>query len=33
VFLQSLTGNVNAAYVAAPELPESGPNTPPPDAS
>ncbi len=33
VFLQSLTGNVNAAYVAAPELPESGPNTPSPDAS
>jgi cytochrome c peroxidase len=32
-FLRSLTGNVNAAYVAPPELPRSGPDTPPPDAS
>lgn len=30
-FLQSLTGKVDAAYVAKPELPESGPDTPAPN--
>lgn len=32
-FLNSLTGEVPAAYAAAPVLPESGPNTPKPDKS
>ena len=32
-FLESLTGTVDAAYVAKPELPESGPTTPAPDPS
>jgi cytochrome c peroxidase len=32
-FLTSLSGTADAAYVAAPELPPSGPNTPPPDPS
>ncbi|MCR9093241.1 MAG: c-type cytochrome [bacterium] len=33
VFLEALTGNVDTAYVAKPELPESGPDTPAPDPS
>ncbi len=33
VFLASLTGEVDEAYVAKPVLPESGPNTPAPDPS
>lgn len=33
VFLGSLTGEVDEGYVARPELPESGPNTPRPDPS
>jgi cytochrome c peroxidase len=33
VFLESLTGSVDAAYIAMPELPESGPDTPAPDPS
>jgi cytochrome c peroxidase len=32
-FLGSLTGEIDAAYVAAPELPASGPDTPAPDPS
>ncbi len=32
-FLGSLTGRVDAAFVARPELPASGPNTPAPDPS
>jgi cytochrome c peroxidase len=32
-FLESLTGTIDAAYVAAPDLPESGPRTPKPDPS
>jgi cytochrome c peroxidase len=32
-FLGSLTGEVDEAYIARPELPESGPNTPAPDPS
>ncbi|MBK7952134.1 MAG: cytochrome-c peroxidase [Deltaproteobacteria bacterium] len=32
-FLGALTGEVDAAYVAKPTLPESGPNTPKPDPS
>ena len=32
-FLTSLTGEVDLAYVAEPELPESGPTTPAPDPS
>ncbi len=32
-FLKSLTGEVDAEYVAKPELPASGPNTPKPDFS
>ena len=32
-FLESLTGTVDAAYIARPELPESGPRTPKPDPS
>jgi cytochrome c peroxidase len=32
-FLESLTGTVDTAYIAAPELPESGPKTPKPDPS
>ncbi len=32
-FLKSLTGRVDAGYVARPELPASGPDTPPPDPS
>jgi cytochrome c peroxidase len=32
-FLGALTGSVDAAYVAAPVLPESGPTTPAPDPS
>jgi cytochrome c peroxidase len=32
-FLMSLTGNADADYIAMPKLPESGPNTPPPDPS
>jgi cytochrome c peroxidase len=32
-FLESLTGSVDAAYVAKPELPASGPKTPKPDPS
>ena len=32
-FLESLTGTVDAAYVARPELPVSGPKTPKPDPS
>jgi cytochrome c peroxidase len=32
-FLQSLTGKVDEKYVAQPELPPSGPDTPPPDPS
>jgi cytochrome c peroxidase len=32
-FLESLTGTVDAAYIARPELPESGPKTPKPDPS
>ena len=32
-FLESLTGTVDTAYVAAPDLPESGPKTPKPDPS
>ena len=33
IFLESLTGSVDAAYIAMPELPESGPDTPAPDPS
>ena len=33
VFLEALTGNVDTAYVAKPELPASGPDTPAPDPS
>jgi len=33
VFLGALTGTVDASYVAPPELPESGPDTPAPDPS
>lgn len=29
-FLESLTGDLDPAYIARPELPESGPDTPPP---
>jgi cytochrome c peroxidase len=32
-FLESLTGEVDAVYIARPELPESGPDTPEPDPS
>ena len=32
-FLESLTGEVDAAYIAPPDLPESGPETPAPDPS
>jgi cytochrome c peroxidase len=32
-FLGSLTGEVDAAYTAKPELPASGPDTPKPDPS
>lgn len=32
-FLESLTGEIPDAYIKKPELPESGPETPPPDAS
>lgn len=32
-FLESLTGTIDAAYIAKPELPISGPNTPKPDPS
>jgi cytochrome c peroxidase len=32
-FLGALTGEADAAYIAKPELPESGPNTPKPDPS
>ncbi len=32
-FLRSLTGEIDAAYVAEPELPASGPDTPTPDPS
>jgi cytochrome c peroxidase len=32
-FLESLTGTVDASYVAKPELPASGPETPAPDPS
>ena len=32
-FLGALTGEVDAAYIAKPALPESGPNTPKPDPS
>ena len=32
-FLGSLTAESDLVYVAKPELPESGPNTPPPDPS
>ena len=32
-FLESLSGTVDAAYIARPELPESGPKTPKPDPS
>lgn len=32
-FLRSLTGEVDTAFVAEPELPESGPDTPAPDPS
>lgn len=32
-FLGSLTGEVDAAYIAKPELPANGPNTPAPDPS
>ena len=30
-FLQALTGNIDPLYIAEPELPESGPETPAPD--
>ena len=30
-FLQTLTGTVSQDYIAEPELPESGPETPGPD--
>ena len=33
VILESLTGTVDTAYIAAPDLPESGPRTPKPDPS
>jgi cytochrome c peroxidase len=33
IFLGTLTGTVEPEYVAAPELPESGPDTPAPDPS
>jgi cytochrome c peroxidase len=33
VFLESLTGEIDEAYVARPELPASGPKTPAPDPS
>ena len=32
-FLTALTGEVDAAYIAMPSLPESGPGTPAPDPS
>jgi cytochrome c peroxidase len=32
-FLESLTGTVDTAYIARPELPANGPNTPGPDPS
>jgi cytochrome c peroxidase len=32
-FLESLTGTIDPAYIARPELPESGPKTPGPDPS
>jgi cytochrome c peroxidase len=32
-FLESLTGTIDAAYIARPEIPASGPNTPKPDPS
>ena len=32
-FLATLSGSADAAYIAKPELPPSGPNTPPPDQS
>jgi len=32
-FLTTLTGKADAAYIKMPELPESGPDTPPPDPS
>jgi cytochrome c peroxidase len=32
-FLGSLSGTVEPEYIAAPELPESGPDTPAPDPS
>ena len=31
IFLGSLTGKIDPLYTAAPELPESGPDTPAPD--
>lgn len=33
VFLDALTGEVDAVYTAEPELPPSGPDTPKPDPS
>ena len=33
VFLRSLTGSIDPEYIAKPELPPSGPNTPAPDPS
>jgi cytochrome c peroxidase len=30
-FLESLTGEIDATYIARPDLPASGPNTPAPD--
>jgi cytochrome c peroxidase len=33
VFLESLTGTIDASYIAEPELPASGPDTPRPDPS
>jgi cytochrome c peroxidase len=33
VFLNSLTGEIDEVYIAEPELPESGPDTPAPDPS
>jgi cytochrome c peroxidase len=30
-FLEALTGELPTDYIAAPKLPESGPNTPKPD--
>ncbi len=32
-FLQELTGTIDERYIAAPALPESGPDTPKPDPS